>query len=80
MITTYLQTRTEGSTMTEGKAGDRLLVDSERVGRAGRGGEILEVLTTAAGVHYRVRWDDGHQTTFFPSGASVKIIEAAKTD
>jgi hypothetical protein len=76
MIKTYLQTRTEGSTMTEGKAGDRLLVDSERVGRAGRGGEILEVLTTAAGVHYRVRWDDGHESTFFPSAGSVKIIEA----
>ncbi len=66
--------------MTEGKAGDRLLVESERVGRPSRGGEILEVLTTATGIHYRVRWDDGRRTTFFPGGASVKIIEATKVD
>jgi hypothetical protein len=66
--------------MTEGKAGDRLLVESERVGTPAREGEILEVLTTAAGVHYRVRWDDGHETTFYPSGATVKIIEVAKGD
>jgi hypothetical protein len=64
--------------MTEGKSGDRLLVESERVGRAARGGEILEVLTSTAGIHYRIRWDDGHETTFFPSGACVTIITAAK--
>jgi hypothetical protein len=62
--------------MTEAKSGDRLLVESERVGRAVRAGEILEVLTSAAGIHYRIRWDDGHETTFFPSGACVTIIKA----
>lgn len=64
--------------MTEGKAGDRLLVESERVGRAARAGKILEVLKSAARIHYRIRWDDGHETTFFPGGASVTIIKAAK--
>jgi Domain of unknown function (DUF1918) len=66
--------------MTEGKAGDRLLVDSERVGRPSRTGEIIEVLTSTVEIHYRVRWDDGHETTFFPSGASVTIIEAPGAD
>jgi hypothetical protein len=32
-----------------------------------RSGEIVEILAGAAGKHYRVRWDDGHETTFFPS-------------
>jgi hypothetical protein len=68
----------EDSTMGEGKAGDRLLVEAERIGGHRREGEILEVLTSAAGVHYRVRWDDGHESTFFPSAGSVKIIEATK--
>lgn len=63
--------------MIEGKPGDRLLVESEKVGRPGREGEILEVLTGAAGCYYRVRWEDGHETTFFPSGGSASIIEAA---
>ena len=62
--------------MGEGKAGDRLLVEAERIGGHRREGEILEVLTGAAGVHYRVRWDDEHESTFFPSAGSVKIIEA----
>jgi hypothetical protein len=68
----------EDSRMTEGKAGDRLVVESEKVGHADRVGEILDVLTGAAGVHYRVRWDDGHESTFFPSGGSGRIIEATK--
>jgi hypothetical protein len=68
----------EDSTMGEGKVGDRLLVEAERIGRQRREGEILEVLTGGAGVHYRVRWDDGHESTFFPSPGSVKIVEATK--
>jgi hypothetical protein len=68
----------EDSIMGEGKAGDRLHVEAERIGRHRREGEILEVLTGAAGVHYRVRWDDGHESTFFPSAGSVKITEATE--
>lgn len=64
--------------MIEGKPGDRLLVASEKVGRPGREGEILEVRTGAAGSHYRVRWDDGHETTFFPSGGSASIIATTR--
>ena len=66
--------------MGEAKAGDRLLVEAERIGLHRREGEILEVLTGAAGMHYRVRWDDGHETTFFPSGASVTITEVARAE
>ena len=64
--------------MGEGKVGDRLLVEAERIGRQRREGEILEVLTGGAGVHYRVRWDDGHESTFFPSAGNAEIIEATK--
>lgn len=54
--------------------GDRVSVESERVGERGREGEILEVLGTGEGMHFRVRWDDGHESTFFPSGGSTRII------
>jgi hypothetical protein len=49
------------------------VVESDKVGRASRSGEVLEVLGASAHHHYRVRWDDGHETTYFPSaGASVE--------
>ena len=60
--------------MASGNIGDRVVVESERVGQAAREGEILEVLGTASEVHYRVRWQDGHESYFFPSAGSVTII------
>jgi len=64
--------------MVEGKVGDRVVLESERTGRAAREGEILEVLGAGEGVHYRVRWEDGHESTSFLSGGSVTIIRKAK--
>ncbi len=60
--------------MALGSVGDRVVVESERVGQAAREGEIVEVLGTASEVHYRVRWQDGHESYFFPSAGSVTII------
>ncbi len=57
-----------------GNIGDRVVVESERVGRAPREGEILEVLDAGERVHFRVRWEDGHETEIFPSLGSVTIV------
>lgn len=52
----------------EAQVGDRITVESNKVGGATRTGEVVEVIPGAGGsAHYRVRWDDGHETTFFPS-------------
>ena len=51
----------------EAQIGDRITIDSNRVGAGRRRGEIVDIIAGAAGLHYRVRWDDGHETTFFPS-------------
>lgn len=64
--------------MVVGNIGDRLIMESERIGQSPREGEILEVLGAGEGVHYRVRWEDGHESTFFPSAGSVTIIHKAK--
>jgi len=64
--------------MVEGKVGDRVVLESERTGQAAREGEILEVLGAGEGVHYRVGWEDGHESTFFRSGGSITIIRKAK--
>jgi Domain of unknown function (DUF1918) len=36
-------------------------------GRAPRRGQILEVLGRTGHEHYRVRWDEQHQSLFFPT-------------
>ena len=52
----------------EAHKGDRITVESNKVGGKTRTGEVVEVLQGLDGSsHYRVRWDDGKETTFFPS-------------
>lgn len=63
-----------GRTMTQGNIGDRVIVESERTGRSAREGEITEVLGTGEGIHFQVRWDDGHQSILFPGAGSVTIV------
>ena len=49
-----------------------------RVGEAGRTGEILEVIGESGQLHYRVRWEDGHESVFYPSSdAVVRPVRAA---
>ena len=45
------------------RTGDRIIVESEKVGQPAREGEILEVVEASYGTRYRVRWDDGHEST-----------------
>lgn len=59
-----------------GKAGDRIVLESEKVGKPVREGEILEVFESPSGVNYRIRWDDGHESEFRPSAGSARIVPA----
>ena len=61
----------------DAKPGDRIIVESEKVGQPTREGEILEVSHTQFGVSYDVRWDDGHRTSFRPSAGSARIVAKA---
>lgn len=60
------------------KRGDRIIIESEKVGQAAREGEILEVSMTPSGPSYEVRWDDGRLTGIRPRAGSARIIEVAK--
>jgi len=53
------------------KAGDVVEITGHRVGDAPRTGEILEVLGDSAQPHFRVRWEDGHESIFYPSSDAV---------
>jgi len=48
------------------QVGDRLVIEANRVGVEPRGGVIVEVLGAKGRQHYRVRWDDGRENTFYP--------------
>jgi len=56
------------------KTGDRIVVESEKVGQRAREGDILEVIEASYGTRYRVHWDDGGETTIRPSAGSARII------
>jgi hypothetical protein len=61
--------------MTPGRPGDRLEVSSPS-GASAQCGEIVEVLGGMHHEHYRVRWDDGHESIHFPSDGT-RIVPAA---
>jgi Domain of unknown function (DUF1918) len=63
-----------GRVQMETEVGDRVLVESETVGTPPREGEIVEILHGDIGVRYRVRWQDGRETLFTPSGGSARVI------
>lgn len=54
--------------------GDTVVLESERVGESDRAGVVTEVLDKADAPHYRVRWEDGHETTIFPTAGSLRIF------
>jgi Domain of unknown function (DUF1918) len=60
-----------------GKQGQRIVVESETVGTPNREGEILEVIEGQVAIRYRVRWADGHESIFSPSGGAAKILGQA---
>ena len=48
--------------------GDVVVVEAKRVGDGHRLGEILEVVGTPGHLHYRIRWEDGHESVLYPGG------------
>ena len=60
----------------QAKVGDRIVVDSEKVGVPAREGEILEVIEADYGTSFRVRWQDGRETTIRPTAGSARIESA----
>ncbi len=53
--------------------GDRIVVESEKVGTPPRRGEV----TAVSGRMLTVRWEDGEESTFIPSAGSLRIEQPA---
>jgi hypothetical protein len=54
------------------RPGDVVEVAGRHVGDPGRMGEVVEVIGDPTHPHYRVRWEDGHESTLYP-GESVSF-------
>ena len=55
------------------QVGDLVVVHGHRLGESSRAGEILEVLGGPGHEHYRVRWDEEHESLFWlGSDATVR--------
>jgi len=57
-----------------GKPGDRIAVDTPKVGQHQRVGVIKRVEKHEGVVAYEVRWDDGATSVLRPSAGSVRIL------
>jgi hypothetical protein len=58
------------------RKGDLIVVNPRRVGGPTREGEIIEVIEGDLRVHYRVRWNDGHESFFAPGAGGARIEPA----
>ena len=52
---------------TRAEAGSLVVIAAHHVGESERIGEILEVIGEPGHEHYRVRWEDEHESVFYPS-------------
>ena len=61
----------------DGKIGDVIGASPTHVGDSRRVGEILEVLGMPGHGHFRVRWEDGHESLFYP-GTHGGVVRRTK--
>jgi hypothetical protein len=56
-----------------GVVGDVVVIEGRTLHDKARSAEILEVIGEGEHTHYRMRWDDGHESIYYPaSDASVR--------
>jgi len=54
-----------------GQIGDLVAIEGHHPGESRRMGEMLEVLGEPGHEHYRVRWEAGNETDFYPSNDAI---------
>jgi archaeosine-15-forming tRNA-guanine transglycosylase len=69
------QDEQEDETLMKPHAGDKIVVESEKVAQPSRAGVIEEVLQDDP-PRVRVRWEDGHTSILTPSAGAARVIHA----
>lgn len=79
LMLTFDETEDKEATMTKSMqgtpavAGDEISITGHSVGDAPRTAVILEVLGDPGHERFRVRWEDGHESIFFPGEDAVVV-------
>jgi len=60
------------------QVGDPIIVAAQKVGRAARKGEILEIIEASYWTRYGSVWDDGQETTIRPAAGSARTTPPAE--
>ena len=58
--------------------GDRIVIESERVGQHPREGRIISVTESPLGPSFEVRWNDGRESSIRPAAGSAQIVHAGR--
>jgi hypothetical protein len=53
--------------------GDRIVIETQTLDTPKRQGEVVEVIGEGDKKHYRVRWQDGHESIYFP-GPNAHVV------
>ncbi len=53
--------------------GDTIVVETSTLDTPRRSCEVVEVIGTGEREHYRVRWQDGHESIYFP-GPDARVL------
>jgi hypothetical protein len=53
--------------------GDQIIVETATLDTPRRQGEVIEVIGQGEREHYRVRWQDGHESVYFP-GPDARVL------
>jgi hypothetical protein len=62
--------------MINAAVGDQIEIMSATLDSPRRRGEVVEVIGTEEAQHYRVRWQDGHESLYFP-GPDAHLSQSA---
>jgi hypothetical protein len=53
--------------------GDQIVIETTTLDTPRRHGEVVEVIGAGEREHYRVRWQDGHESIYFP-GPDARVL------
>jgi hypothetical protein len=56
--------------------GDQIVIETVTLDTPRGRGEVVEVIGHGEREHYRVRWQDGHESVYFP-GPDARVLPAA---
>jgi hypothetical protein len=54
---------------------DQIVIEAGTLDALRRQGEVIEVIGQGEREHYRVRWQDGHESVYFP-GPDAHVVSA----